>query len=59
MKIYNYQFQAKHTNTAIFVSVRTDGTEIDANQIALDELANALETPADSWWVEYMEVEEQ
>lgn len=52
MKIYNYEFQAKYTNATIVISVRTDEGEVVANQTALDELANALQIPADGWYVE-------
>lgn len=52
MKIYNYEFQAKYTNAVITISVRTDEPEPVANQVALDELANALDIPKDSWYVQ-------
>lgn len=58
MKLYNYVFQAKHTNATILISVRNDQTEVEANEIALAELANALDTTAESWYVEELEIEE-
>jgi len=58
MKIYNYAFEAKHTNATILISVRHDQTEVEANEIALAELANALDIPAESWYVENLEIED-
>lgn len=50
MTIYNYQYQSKHSNAVIIISVRTDkGLEI-ASAIAEDELNLALK--ADEWYVE-------
>jgi len=58
MKLYNYAFQAKHTNATILISIRNDQTEVEANEIALEELANALSIPAESWYVEDLDMEE-
>jgi len=58
MKLYNYAFQAKHTNATILISVRTDQTEVEANEIALAELTNALDIPVDSWYVEDLAIED-
>ena len=58
MKLYNYLFRANHTNATITISIRTDEGEVVANQTALDELATALDIPAELWGVEELEVED-
>lgn len=58
MKLYNYLFRANHTNASITISVRTDEGEVVANQVALEELATALDIPANLWDAEELEVED-
>ncbi len=52
MKIYNYQYQSKHSNAVIIISVRTDKGRDVADLIAEDELGLAFTADPSSWYVE-------
>jgi len=58
MKIYNYEHLSTETNATITITVRTDKGRDFADAIAEDELNQAFNAKASSWYVEYVSEEE-